>query len=172
MLIFAVLFNIGGAYVIFETARMNIRREVKRKIKAGVPEDQLHTLRFLNSEIENGTAGIHWKESREFEYKGCMYDIVHTKYSGDYTIYECVNDVQEEVLFAQLDKMTKEASSKDQNTRQKTRTLLQLLIHEAIVDNNAGDKPQTFLKDFPAKLINGTTYVYLEVPTPPPIYIS
>lgn len=171
MLIFAVLFNIGGAYVIFETARINIRREVKRKIKAGVPEDQLHTLRFLTSEIENGTAGINWKESREFEFKGCMYDIVHTKYSGDYTIYECVNDVQEEVLFAQLDKMTKEASSKDQNTRQKTRTLLQLLIHEALVDIGAGDLQNTFAKGFPSKLIKGTTTVYPEIPTPPPIRV-
>jgi hypothetical protein len=167
-LIVALLFNSCGAYLVFESVKKGIRKEIKRKIKAGVPESELHILRFSNNDVKEGTAGLDWKDDREFKYDGKMYDIVRITYEGNDIIYHCVNDTQEEVLFAKLNEMVKDVNSKDKSAQQKTQHLLQLLIHEALQE-------VFVLKPWVAQS-NGLRYalpnffspVFIEIPTPPP----
>lgn len=172
MIIFALLFNMSGAYLIFESARFNIRKEVKQRIKAGVPADQLFTLRFRTCDILKGTAGIQWKESNEFSYNGLMYDIVKKNIDGEYTIYECINDKQEDQLFAKLDELVKKTTSKNKNVPQRTRIMLQLLIHEAMI--NEQTKYDIDIQSITFSSNNNflTRAIFDEVPTPPPNFKS
>lgn len=167
-MIIALLFNVCGAYIIFKSVKSEIRSNIKHKIKAGVPESELAILKFSIAEVESGVAGIEWIENHEFRFEGKMYDIVRTSYEGTTIIYHCINDVQEEVLFAHLNSLVNQAASTDKNSQQKTHHLLQLLIHEALQEfvtiNQFSARASIQLSTVHENL----TQVYIEIPTPPP----
>ena len=78
---------------------------MKLKIKAGVPDDELKIIIFNQSNAREFT----WIHSREFRYKGTMYDIVNeTKDNSGSRVLHCVTDHQETVLFANLSKLVKQ----------------------------------------------------------------
>lgn len=91
---------------------------MKLKIKAGVPEDELKIIIFSQSNARE----FSWIHSREFRYKGTMYDIVYeTKDNSGSRVLHCVTDHQETVLFANLSKLVKQTTEghSSHNTAQK-----------------------------------------------------
>jgi len=64
-----------------------------------VPAQELVLIRVTGE----SASALEWIKSFEFRYRGNLYDIVRTGQSGDTTFYYCINDVQEERLFAGLD---------------------------------------------------------------------
>ena len=46
---------------------------------------------------------MQWVDDHEFRRDGKLYDVVRTRISGDTTYFTCINDTQEEKLFADLD---------------------------------------------------------------------
>jgi hypothetical protein len=69
-----------------------------------------------------------WKHSREFSYKGSMYDIVRTDTINQNTfLFYCVNDIQEKQLFANLDKMVSSCFSEQSKQKDKHIDFSQLL---------------------------------------------
>jgi len=53
---------------------------------------------------------LEWKNGNEFLYQGHMYDIVRQrKLDAVTTVYYCVNDVKEAILFATLDSIVKKS---------------------------------------------------------------
>lgn len=95
------LVNTGGFYYIFKIKEYRIKKEIKSKIKKGVPEDELKT--FVISEANKHE--FEWEHSKEFEYHGKMYDVVYrSKHSDGSEILKCVSDDQETALFKHLDK--------------------------------------------------------------------
>lgn len=168
ILIFALLFNAFGTYLVFETARMSVRDEIKSRIKAGIPENELVRHRFRTRDIENGTAGISWKESSEFMLNGSMFDVVRRFTDGDYTIFECINDTQEEALFARLDDMMKDQPAGHKSLPLKARNLVKLLIQEAVVNEPYQWPDLTEFKEFNIKIKLFTLQFVPEVVTPPP----
>jgi len=73
--------------------------EVKQRIKRSVPAQELVLIRVTGE----SASALEWIKSFEFRYRGNLYDIVRTGQAGDTTFYYCINDVQEERLFAGLD---------------------------------------------------------------------
>ncbi len=164
----ALIFNLVGAYLVFESTRVAVRKEIKKRIKAGVPEKDLHVLRFRLDDVESGSAGIQWKHKGEFSYRGKMYDIVRKTADQEFITYYCINDTEEEQLFARLDELVNDYASGDKNTRDKTRNKLRLLVQELV-------KPAMLtLSVFPGNLrvISGFTFAFTEycpeIPSPPP----
>lgn len=93
------LYQTAGIFIFFRMEQQAIRKEIKKQIKEGVPESELHT---LNIDATNYKELI-WHNHKEFMYQGTMYDIVHRKITGTYSvIFQCVNDSQETELFASL----------------------------------------------------------------------
>lgn len=97
------LYNIVGYLAVFTVLQYRVRSEVKKMLKATVPEGEILTLTFHTESLEKGGYALQWIEPHEFRYNGSMYDILRTHISGDSTYFECINDVQEEMLFAHLD---------------------------------------------------------------------
>lgn len=75
---------------------MAIKKEVKRKLVAGLGKDELYLIKV--SDQEKITL-LKWKHEREFEFKGQMYDIVETEIKNDTTYYWCIWDSEETALY-------------------------------------------------------------------------
>jgi hypothetical protein len=104
LILAAFLFTICGYYPVFKVQQSRIRREIKNLIKGNIPESELHLLSFT----EKGAAQIKWaKEGKEFHYQNHLYDIVKYKKENGSVVYFCINDTEEEQLFANLDNLVK-----------------------------------------------------------------
>ncbi|MBI5473266.1 MAG: hypothetical protein HY961_13060 [Ignavibacteriae bacterium] len=101
--LFLYLYNIVGYLAVFSVIQYRIREEIKGMLKASVPETQLEYLSFHTASLQRGECAVQWIEDHEFRYHGQMFDIVRTVMSGDTTTFVCINDRQEEKLFAHLD---------------------------------------------------------------------
>jgi hypothetical protein len=76
-----------------------LRKEIKRKMIAGLNEEELVKLKFANADLNKK---LQWKHSKEFEFNGEMYDIVSSKKTADSTEYLCWWDAEESVLNQKL----------------------------------------------------------------------
>jgi hypothetical protein len=92
-----------GTYVVFKHYQYKIRKEVKRKIKKGVDEKDLILLKIPKKLEETSNHEFTRIHSKEFRFKGEMYDIVRQIEYADTTYYWCIWDREETALFAQLD---------------------------------------------------------------------
>lgn len=130
MLLSLFSFHILGVYVSFQVREHYIKKDIKRRIKQGVAEQDLAQIIYKPS-IKNQ---FEWKHEAEFRYNGTMYDIVRTEILNDSTqIFHCVNDVQETILFQDLEKLLEE----------------QLMINLSSENNKLGKKESTKSKNSP-----------------------
>lgn len=101
VLLFALCFNSTGYYFIHLHLKNQVRKEIKGRIKAQVPENELVAIIFTPENADS----FHWIHSREFRYNGTMYDIVSSKVlDKNITEYYCITDHQETLLFRNLGK--------------------------------------------------------------------
>ena len=103
LFLFLYSYNLAGYLVVFSVRQDHVRSEIKRMLKESVPQSDLLQLVFHTQSLEQGQYPLQWIEDHEFRYAGGMYDIVRSHTTGDSTYYLCVNDIQEEALFADLD---------------------------------------------------------------------
>lgn len=99
----------GGTNWFFTVKQYAIRKEMKKKIKAGVPKEELYYFQAINPETD-----FHWiKPEKEFEWNHQLFDVV-TKVQLENGTFElaCVNDIQEQQLFKELDLITHKKSGK------------------------------------------------------------
>jgi len=101
LLLSALCFNGMGYYFMHRHLQKQIRKEIKGRIKQQVPQEELVTL----IQTSENAGEFSWIHSKEFRYKGTMYDIVSLeKVSETRFIYHCVTDHQETLLFKNLSK--------------------------------------------------------------------
>ncbi len=100
VLLFCFVAPIVTVFGIIQYQKKQVKREVKWKMIAGMERDELVLLKF--TEKEKNTQ-LRWEHSKEFEYKGEMYDIVETNIMGDTTYYWVWWDHEETQLNKQLD---------------------------------------------------------------------
>lgn len=80
-----------------------VKKEVVAQILAGIDKDELVLLRFSK---KDAAEKLRWEDSKEFEYKGQMYDVVETMTAADTVYYWCWLDHKETKLNRQLDDLT------------------------------------------------------------------
>ena len=109
VLILILIFHFSGGNLLFHIQRQRIRKEIKTRIKQGVPKSEMRVFTFSlkGGDLKN----LQWHEDHEFRYEGHMYDIVHRKTVGDSITFYCINDDQETTLFAHLDELTQKKSA-------------------------------------------------------------
>ncbi|MBI4535318.1 MAG: hypothetical protein HY708_03505 [Ignavibacteriae bacterium] len=93
------LYNIVGYLAVFGVLQYRVKQEIKQVIKASVPADELIVIAVKEGEEYI----LDWIEDHEFRLNGKLFDIVRQQVSSDTTYYFCINDVQEEKLFENLD---------------------------------------------------------------------
>jgi hypothetical protein len=110
LLLFAILFNFTGTFIVFKVQQAQIRKSIKQQIKSGISEDELHFFRLTQAEYEQ----LDWERPDiEFHKDNEMFDIVRSEKVGDSIHLYCVNDKEEKVLFAQLDVMIQKKMEQD-----------------------------------------------------------
>lgn len=121
------------SYIVLRYQKKQVRREVKWKMIAGVDKDELVLFKFTDAEKEND---LQWEHSKEFEYKGEMYDIVDSHIEGDTTFYWCWWDYEETKLNKQLDGLLAFAYKKDTRTNNKNQKILQAFYKSLYYSNS------------------------------------
>jgi len=109
---------------------------MKISIKNSLPDTELISFIFPDNTKIQQKMGIQWIESHEFLFRGKMYDVVHKKQSGYDIVLKCINDSEEEALFAGLDKQIEKDLQSDP-VKSKILNLLQkynfLYLHYSII---------------------------------------
>lgn len=93
---------VATTYLMLQFQKKQVKREVKWKMIAGIDREELVLLKFTEKEKQTQ---LNWKHSKEFEYKGEMYDIVETNVVGDTTYYWVWWDDEETELNRQLSEL-------------------------------------------------------------------
>ncbi|MFA4851576.1 MAG: hypothetical protein WC599_03565 [Bacteroidales bacterium] len=139
LLLILFLFNVSGYFVVFKLMRYNARKEMKAYIKQNLRDDEMEIVVVPNSEIGASGSGFRFVEENEFIYNDKLYDIVKKKTDGNNTIFYCINDKQEEKLFAGINEHIKRNT--DQNlpagrqgtpAKDKSNNLTKSIVKEAL----------------------------------------
>jgi len=130
-----LLLQSAGSLVIFKLQQFYVRHEIKQKLKTGVPEDELVLLQIPKTLEEHPNESFQRIHSREFRYKGHMYDIVRSEVRGDTTWYYCIADVKETELFANLDEMIERDMNHNPERKKETQNLQRLINTLFLVDS-------------------------------------
>lgn len=77
---------------------------------ADIDRNELVRFKFSAQQMESE---LEWEHSKEFEYQGQMYDVVHHEELGDSTVFWCWWDHEETKLNQQLLTMTNKAFGND-----------------------------------------------------------
>lgn len=109
---FIALFLLGlmffinqGAFVQFKVRQYQVKKEIKHRIKAGIPQQELDVIKVPLEWEKEKNKDFKWIEGHEFRYKGEMYDVVKSEQHEGETWYYCIKDEKEKALFVELDEM-------------------------------------------------------------------
>jgi hypothetical protein len=99
LLLYFLILPLHSSYLSIQHRKKMLRREIKRKIIAGLDEKELVSLKFALTDLQKK---LKWKHSKEFEFNGEMYDIVTVKKIKDSIEYHCWWDSEESLLNRKL----------------------------------------------------------------------
>jgi hypothetical protein len=123
-LVSVLTFPFWGTYSFFHFERNKIRKEVDKKIEAGIDKTQLLVLAFT---LEETRTLLTWKHSREFVYQGQMYDIVEQTSAEDSVFYTCYLDDKETRLGLNKEKLIAKALGQDPTRKSQSDKLTNFL---------------------------------------------
>ena len=160
------LFNYVGYYIVFKTTQAEIRKEIKTKIKLGVPENELTVIEFSKKDFQN----ISWvKENKEFYFKNQLFDIVKKEETLTGILLYCIDDKQEHELFAALDDHINQLiSTNPQKSNTPSKKLIDHVVKIYFSTNYSYAHTITFhLLSFPSVSSNYSS-LFPEIKSPPP----
>ena len=113
-----------GEYLVVKAVQWDVRRDIKQRIKAGIPKEELIVLQFSKHQ---SPANIVWMHAREFRHEGNMYDVVNQEDIGDSIRYYCILDERDTWLYANLEmQIRQELTGNPQRQHQQTELLQQI----------------------------------------------
>lgn len=112
-LLLVFVFSFASPFLTFKARQYQVRKEIKHRIKNGVPEKELTC--FSLSDVLNDKSFGWEKEGKEFNFKGKLYDIVRKELCQGKSVLKCIDDTQEKCLFTDLENMVTQTQSKDKN---------------------------------------------------------
>lgn len=172
LLLAAVIFNMTGFFIVFKIEQSIVRKNIKRQIKAGVPNNQLFTFHMSRSDYNE----LDWvKANKEFKKDQNMFDVVKLESTKDSVTLFCINDRQEKELFARLDQAVQNQMERESNASNgplnKSMKFLKLVYqspHWNLTLNHPSTKGLNLRTHFP----NSYTSPFLEMDVPPPNLFS
>lgn len=93
---------LAASFAILQFQKYQIKKNVKERIIAQMDVEELVLLKFSDDEKQTL---LFWENSKEFEFKDQMYDVVKTEVKNGITYYYCWPDDQETKLNKQLDEL-------------------------------------------------------------------
>jgi hypothetical protein len=131
------VYNLAGYFVVFRLEQYAVKRSMKALIKSGLNEEALEKVVVPNGDISTERFGFRLlDEGKEFMYKGKLYDIVKSSTDGKNTVFYCINDKNEERLFANLYEHIKQNNEPNTPAKNHSNNLVKSIIKEALPDNS------------------------------------
>lgn len=164
-LLICVVVPVTTTYLFLQFQKKQVKREVKWKMIAGIEKEALVLLKFTASEVESQ---VKWEHSKEFEFKGEMFDVVEKRIKGDTIYYWCWSDREETKLNRQLDELVSCALGlcpERQEIQKQTIDFYKQLFHELHQDQFADN---VVMKSDEFNCIDDLKQVYLTPSLPPP----
>ena len=169
ILTISIILNSFGYYIAFKGVQYSVKKEIKRKLKNNVPEDELFIIRLTKSDISKGKNGFKYIEAnKEFTYNNKMFDIVRRETKGDSVIFHCINDVQEENILANIDFLVKENFCKSPATKKKASNSIKLIIKHALPKSDIEFPSNCLSKLLSEKYFSTIFPIFIDVISPPP----
>ncbi len=166
LLIFCFVAPVTTTYIILKYQKKQVKREIKWKLISGIDKEELVLLKFTEEEKQTQ---LNWKHSKEFEYKGEMYDIVETKIVGDTTYYWLWWDHEETKLNKQLNQLVSFALGHNPKN-QENQKRLEKFFKSLYFSENENKELLTFFEVNSKFYFRQNFYpsVFLIPPVPPP----
>lgn len=156
-----------GFYPIYQAKQEGIQKEIKRKIREGLPEDQLHKIYFAKDETP------HWvKPGKEFILKDKMYDVARKLEKQDGIVYLCLDDTEEKKLLSDISVSMDKKNEKKPTPQRIALELFkrinfnEVLIQPILTHTFEGQRKGIYHSHF--LIQNG----FLSTSTPPPDFLS
>ncbi|HEY9082146.1 MAG TPA: hypothetical protein VIN73_02345 [Vicingaceae bacterium] len=102
--------------------RKAIKKSIKHKIIAGIEKEELVLLVFDKDEVDQQ---VKWKHSKEFQYKGEMFDIVEKEIIGNEIYYWVWWDKEETVLNQKLANLVRQSFAQNPYQNNKNQIITQ-----------------------------------------------
>lgn len=164
-LVLIFLAPVATSYLLFQQQRKQIKRELKRKLIAGIDRAELVYLTFSLKEKEN----LEWEHSKEFKYNGQYYDVIETEIKADSVTYICWWDYEETQLYKKLDAMIAKAFGNHTNHQENNKKLndffKSLYFTEALSVSAYSNED---IADMNSRYIIQYTSIFAQVPFHPP----
>jgi hypothetical protein len=101
---------LAATWLALQGHRIEVRREVRARLLAGMDDSELTLLRFHRDDAQRE---LQWKEDGEFRYRGAMYDVARTIHSADSVHYLVFRDDAESHIERTLDTLVAHALGMD-----------------------------------------------------------
>jgi hypothetical protein len=145
----------------------HLKTSIKHRIIAGIDKSELVLLSFSKKEAEEK---LEWEHSKEFEFKGEMYEVVETKETTDSISYWCWWDYEETQLNRQLTGLLLNCWQQNDSQKQQNNRLIQYTKNW--FSNHLAPSCPTDQTNKKASNLIPYQRIYnnfqLEIPTPPP----
>lgn len=164
MLLAVLVFDFAGVLVLFKVQQVSIRREIKRQIKRGLREDELHVITVTAENKHELT----WEEENEFEYRGNMYDVVRQETLNGSTKYFCINDRQEETLFANLEDLSRRKADSHSPNSMLVKKIADLFANVEAAQQTAFLQPSCLAGCYGTFQLHKYPTPYMNIVVPPP----
>ncbi len=161
------MLSFSGIYVgAFIISKSRIRKEIKLRIKQGVPEHELKLFEFTDAQYSE----LHFLKPNEFSYQGNLYDIVFREFKDGKHQLKCIDDKQETQLFVQLNQMVNFAvanHSSSNNLSKNAKLTFELKYFQSFFSIKAKSIHQYFTNQFAyrAKELSGYSFQIEKPPT-------
>jgi hypothetical protein len=143
-----------------------VRQEVKEKIISGLDKKDLVLLTFAYEEIETE---LSWHHSREFEYRGEMYDIVEVVQNEKSVSYWCWHDRKEKSIDEKLQKLVAKALMNDPQNKENQKRITNFLNLQFLPCGDGWHSIEHFqIRSSTTKYFSYYASVFITPPSPPP----
>lgn len=136
-LLLLLVFQMEGTWLVFKAQQIAVRREIKQRIKAGVPKEDRVTVAIPKSWEAQNNERFQRIHSGEFRLDGEMYDNLNVREKGDTLYYECIHDVKESGLFAKLEELTAEEQHENPDNQRSRERLFSVLADDFLGGQSA-----------------------------------
>ncbi len=167
ILLSLLLLQSAGPIVFLQLQQRQIRREMKRAIRAGLPEEKLQRFVMEADGRFTDRGEVEWIEPHEFRHNGVMYDIARRESDGDRTVLFCVRDDAETALYAQLDRLAREETNNPERSREASR-LMRHLLQPVLPPEPLHFNTDLVSTSLPRPATPALLRAVLPPPTPPP----
>ena len=113
-LIFCLLLNVTGSYIIFRVQQAAIKAEMKTMLSLQINTEAETVLIFPLGD-KKATNRLTWEGNDEVNVDGQMYDVIEKKIWNNKLVIRCISDKKETTLISKYERMTDENNSKNKS---------------------------------------------------------